>query len=66
MSTPSNSLTGTSKQVLPPSPYLEEMFKMVRVAGTLLTGHTGHLMLLNTLLDLSRTPMSFMPLLMKN
>jgi len=53
MSIISISLIGTSKKVLPLSPYLEEMSLMVEVAGTLLTGHIGLLMLLNTLPNLS-------------
>jgi len=42
------SLIGRSKKVVAPSLYLVELSKMERVAGTSLTGHTGHLMLLST------------------
>ena len=53
ISTLSISLIGISKLVQIKSHYLEEFYKTVKVAGNSLIGHTGHLMLLNTLPNLS-------------
>jgi hypothetical protein len=54
MSIISISLIGKSNQVQKLFHYLEECYKTVKVAGSLLTGHTGLLMLLNTQVNLSQ------------
>ena len=63
MSIISISLIGISKKVPKPSHYSVVLSKMVKVAGALPTGHTGLLMSLPTLPNLSQSILSITLLL---
>jgi hypothetical protein len=62
----STSSIGTFKKVAKSFHYLVELSKTARVAGLLLTGHTGHLMLQSTPACSFLLIARFMQTLMKN